>query len=106
MKPIEKERRNFASKNNDKSVVKSNALKIASKVQLNIAEYSGLLIVMLLYIPTEMNRNKKLSKTGVYSIYASVAASNISAIGYSSVKSLLNKQQTYTINKQPCFVNK
>ena len=57
-------------KNNDKSMVKSNAIKIASKVQLNIAEYGGLLIAMLLYIQSEINRNKKSYTTGIYSIYA------------------------------------
>ena len=39
------------------------------------------------HIQTEMNHNKKLSKTGLYSIYASAVASDIFATGYSSVKS-------------------
>ena len=78
----DKEEEILKEKNNNKSIVKSNAFKIASKVQLNIAEYSGLLIAMLLYIQTEMNRNKKLSKTGVYSIYASVSAWYVFVIGY------------------------
>eukprot|EP01084_Bolivina_argentea_P309566 535494_1 len=73
---------------NDTSIVKSNAFKIASKLQLNIAEYSGVYIPMLLYIQSEMNRNKKLSKIGLYSIYGTVISTYTFAFGFATVKSL------------------
>ena len=81
---------NKGDDDNNKSIAKSNAFRVASKVQLNISEYSGVFIPILLYIQSEINRNKTLSKIGLYSIYAAVIGQYLFAIGYASVKSLNN----------------
>ena len=70
------------------SIVKSNSFKVASRVQLNIAEYSGVFMCMLLYIQSEMNRGKGLSKIGLYSIYGTVIGQYLFAVGFSIVKSV------------------
>lgn len=70
------------------SIAKSNAFKVASRTQLNIAEYSGVYIPMLLYIQSELNRNKTLSKIGLYSIYGTVIGQYLFAFGYSMVKTV------------------
>lgn len=70
------------------SIVKSNSFKVASRVQLNISEYSGVFMCMLLYIQSEMNRGKALSTIGLYSIYGTVIGQYLFAIGFSMVKTV------------------
>ena len=43
---------------------------------------------MLLYIQSEMNRGKGLSKIGLYSIYATVIGQYMFALGFSIVKTV------------------
>ena len=65
----------------------SNKFKINERTQLNIAEYSGVLIALLLYIQTQINRkNIKLTKQAKISIYLTVIGSYLFAIGFLNVK--------------------
>eukprot|EP01083_Nonionella_stella_P017770 49801_1 len=85
---VQKAKKNNEEYDKDKLIAKSTAFKVASKVQLNIAEYSGVFIPILLYIQSEVNRGNQLSKIGLFSIYGAVIGSYMFAIGYSLVKKL------------------
>lgn len=61
--------------------------KVNERTQLNIAEYSGVLIAILLYIQYQMNRTGvKLSKTAKASIYMTVLGSYAFAFGFLQCK--------------------
>jgi len=66
------------------------SFEIAHRTQLNVAEYSGLFLPMLLYIQYAINTSKPkpLSNIGFYSCYLTVLGSYIFALGFATVKDL------------------
>ena len=73
---------------------KSDKFKVYHKTQLNIAEYTGIYLSLLLYIQSTMNHSNSysLSKFGLYSIYLSVLGQYTFCYGYISLTSLKQKK--------------
>ena len=84
-------RKKLIDNKNDESelqrIRESEKYQIAQRNQLNIAEYSGLILPLLIYIQYELNtRNIKLDKKGLVFVMMVVIGSYLFSIGFSSAK--------------------
>eukprot|EP01084_Bolivina_argentea_P069909 127144_1 len=90
-KKIRDSKKNDGSGSNEyqkKLIEKRSYFEIASKAQLNVAEYTGFFLPIILYIQSEVNRNKKLSNVGLYSVCGAVFGQFMFAFGFNIVKKI------------------